>query len=303
MPARDDEPGRLRPGDWGAWVEDEAAGKPARRRRRGGRGDQGDFPAGDSGAPLWAPDPPDGFPSHGGSGLHDRLSSHGGSGLHDGPSSHGASESEVFGGRPGGGSARGRDGSRRDRRSARWKGLDGPVEGSPAAEGPAADPQAVARAVCLRLLTLAPRTRAQLADALRKRDIPDEAAEAVLARFSDVGLIDDEAFAEAWVTSRHAGRGLARRALAAELRTRGVDEETVRDAVDQLDPDQELETARRLVARKLSGTRHLEPAARVRRLAGMLARKGYSGGLAYRVVREALESEGHPTDDLPDAFD
>jgi regulatory protein len=161
----------------------------------------------------------------------------------------------------------------------------------------------VARAVCLRLLTLAPRTRAQLADALHRRNIPDDAAESVLARFSDVGLIDDEAFAEAWVSSRHAGRGLARRALAAELRTRGVDEETVRDAVEQLDSDQELETARRLVARKLAATRGLEPAARVRRLAGMLARKGYSGNLAYRVVREALESEGQPTEGLPDGFE
>ncbi len=125
----------------------------------------------------------------------------------------------------------------------------------------------------------------------------------MLARFSDVGLIDDEAFAEAWVSSRHAGRGLARKALAAELRTRGVDEDTVRDAVDQLDSEQEMETARRLVARKLMGTRSLEPAARVRRLAGMLARKGYSGSLAYRVVREALENEGHPTGDLPDEFE
>ncbi|GGK83019.1 regulatory protein RecX [Sphaerisporangium melleum] len=178
-----------------------------------------------------------------------------------------------------------------------------PAPGSAAAAGPAADPEAVARAVCLRLLTLAPRTRAQLAEALRKRNVPDEAAETVLARFSDVGLIDDEAFAAAWVSSRHAGRGLARRALAAELRTRGVEEEVVRDAVDRLDPDQEYETARGLVARKLRGTRHLEPAARVRRLAGMLARKGYSGGLAYRVVREALENEGAPTDDLPDSFD
>ncbi|GII60481.1 regulatory protein RecX [Sphaerisporangium krabiense] len=172
-----------------------------------------------------------------------------------------------------------------------------------AAQGPAADPEAVARAVCLRLLTLAPRTRAQLAEALRRKDVPEAAAEAVLSRFSDVGLIDDEAFAQAWVTSRHAGRGLARRALANELRKRGVEEETVREALDQLDPDQELETARRLVERKLPGTRNLEPAARVRRLAGMLARKGYSGGVAYRVVREALESEGQSTEDLPEAFD
>ncbi|MFC6084631.1 regulatory protein RecX [Sphaerisporangium aureirubrum] len=155
----------------------------------------------------------------------------------------------------------------------------------------------MARGICLRLLTLAPRTRVELARALRKRNVPDDVAEAVLNRYTEVGLIDDEAYAEAWVGSRHAGRGLARRALAAELRTRGVAEDTVRDAVDRLDPEQELETARRLVARRLPATEGLQPAARVRRLAGMLARKGYSGSVAYRVVREALESEGHPTED------
>lgn len=149
----------------------------------------------------------------------------------------------------------------------------------------------MARAICLRLLTMAPRTRAQLAEALRKREVPEEAAEAVLERFSEVGLIDDEAFAAAWVSSRHAGRGLARRALASELRHRGVDEDTVKEAVEQLDPEQEVETARRLVARKLSATRGLETAVRTRRLAGMLARKGYGPGLAFRVVREALEGE------------
>jgi regulatory protein len=141
------------------------------------------------------------------------------------------------------------------------------------------------------LLTMAPRTRAQLAEALRKREVPEEAAEAVLERFSEVGLIDDEAFAAAWVSSRHAGRGLARRALASELRHRGVEEDIVKEAVEQLDPEQEVETARRLVERKLSATRNLEPAARTRRLAGMLARKGYGPGLAFRVIREALEGE------------
>ncbi|MEV4295858.1 recombination regulator RecX [Microbispora rosea] len=188
------------------------------------------------------------------------------------------------------------------KRSGGWL-PDGPEEGTAASEGPPADPEAVARAICLRLLTMAPKTRAQLADALRKREVPEEAANAVLERFSEVGLIDDEAFAAAWVSSRHTGRGLARRALAQELRQRGVAEETVKDAVGRLDPDEEAETARRLVDRKLAATRGVEPQARMRRLVGMLARKGYSPGLAFRVVREAIEAEGSPSDGLPDTFE
>jgi regulatory protein len=154
------------------------------------------------------------------------------------------------------------------------------------------DHEARARQACLRLLTLAPRTRAQLADALRKRGIPDDVAAGVLGRFTDAGLIDDAAFARAWVDSRHYARGLSGRALTAELRQRGVEEDQIKEAVAELGPDAEAETARRLVGRKLAATLGQAPEARVRRLAGMLARKGYPPALAFRVIREALESEG-----------
>jgi len=156
-----------------------------------------------------------------------------------------------------------------------------------------ADPgsEEAARETCLRLLTAGPRTRAQLATALRKRRIPDEVAESVLSRFAEVGLIDDAAFARAWVESRHHGRGLARRALTAELRQRGIADGEVRSAVSLLGPEDELATARRLVAKRLSATRAKPPPVRARQLMGMLARKGYPAGLAAQVVREALEQE------------
>lgn len=163
-----------------------------------------------------------------------------------------------------------------------------------------ADRESAAREVCLRLLSASPRTRAQLADALRRKNIPDDVAERVLGRFTDVGLIDDEAFAQAWVQSRHAGRGLARRALAAELRHRGVPDETVNDAVETLDPAQEEQTARALVRRKLPATKGVDPAKRMRRLMGVLARKGYSPALSYRLVKEALAEEGADPETFPD---
>lgn len=189
------------------------------------------------------------------------------------------------------GRRRGRWGSGEPTPGSRW-GSGGPTPGSLAAEGAPADAEAVAREVCLRLLTGSPRTRAQLADALRRKGVPDEVAERVLGRFTDVGLIDDEAFAQAWVQSRHLGRGLAKRALAAELRQRGVAGETVDEAVGVLDSEQEERTARELVQRRLPATRGVDPAKRMRRLVGMLARKGYPPGLSYRVVKEALEVEG-----------
>jgi regulatory protein len=154
------------------------------------------------------------------------------------------------------------------------------------------DPESVARTICLNLLTAAPRSRAELAKALRKRRVPDKVATHVLERLTDVNLIDDAAYAEAYVESRHRGRGLARSALRAELRRKGVDDAVASAAVEQVDAEAEQATAHALVARRLDSTRGLAPAARVRRLAGMLQRKGYPPGLAYRVVRDALGAEG-----------
>ncbi|GAB3174739.1 recombination regulator RecX [Streptomyces incanus] len=197
-----------------------------------------------------------------------------------------------------------RDGGPRGGRGRRTFGeaaaADGDESSSPRAEReePPGDPVERARAICLRLLTGTPRTRKQLADALRKREIPDEVAEEVLSRFEEVGLINDGAFADAWVESRHHGRGLARRALAQELRTKGIDSTLIDAAVSQLDSEQEEATARELVDRKLRSTRGLDRDKRIRRLAGMLARKGYPEGLALRVVRQALEAEGEDTEFL-----
>ncbi|MFJ9648241.1 recombination regulator RecX [Streptomyces sp. NPDC004244] len=164
-------------------------------------------------------------------------------------------------------------------------------------ELPPQSPEEQARAICLRLLTGMPRTRRQLADALARRGIPEEVSQEVLSRFEEVGLIDDAAFAGAWVESRHRGRGLARRALAQELRTKGVQASHVQEALEQLDSEQEEQTARELVERKLRATRGLDRDKRIRRLAGMLARKGYPEGMALRVVRRALEAEGEDVDD------
>jgi regulatory protein len=113
----------------------------------------------------------------------------------------------------------------------------------------------------------------------------------VLGRFAEVGLIDDAAFARAWVESRHHSRGLAKSMLAVELQQRGVEPQDVQAAVGTLGPDEEVETARRLVARRVAASRGRPMPTRVRQLVGLLARKGYPAGLAYRIVREALEED------------
>jgi regulatory protein len=169
---------------------------------------------------------------------------------------------------------------------------DGAGDGVAAAAAQPADPEERARQLCLRLLTGRPRTRTELADAMRRHGIPDEAATGVLARLADVGLIDDAAFARAWVESRHHSRGLARRALSAELKRRGVDGQDIEAAVSALDPADELATARQLVDKAMRASRGKPVPVRMRRLVGLLARKGYPAPVAYRIVREAIEQEG-----------
>jgi regulatory protein len=174
----------------------------------------------------------------------------------------------------------------------------------PAALDPDADPVAVAREICLRLLTDRARTRQELAQALRRKGVPDDAAHTVLERFDEVGLIDDAAFAGQWVRSRHAQRGLARRAIAMELRRKGVSAEDAGEALAEVDTESEERRARELVDRKMRslavGTVE-QRAVAGRRLVGMLARKGYGAGIAYRVVKEALAERGAEADELGDA--
>lgn len=154
---------------------------------------------------------------------------------------------------------------------------------------PDVDPQyAQAKRIVLRKLAAAPRSRAQLAETLAGKEIPELVAQAVLDRMEAVGLVDDEAFAEMVVRSASASRGLARRSLAEELRKRGVSDEIAEEALAPVDDVMERDSARRLVDKKLRTMSGLEIEVKRRRLAGMLARKGYPAGIVYPVVAEAL---------------
>ena len=126
---------------------------------------------------------------------------------------------------------------------------------------------------------------------MARRGVPAEVGERALDRFGEVGLIDDAAFAQAWVDSRHHGRGLGRRALAAELRRRGVDDEIAAEALSAVSTDDEVVAAQRLVARRLPSMSTLPRDVAIRRLVGMLGRKGFGSSLAYRVVADALASQ------------
>lgn len=160
-------------------------------------------------------------------------------------------------------------------------------DGAPAAQS-VSDPDQVARQIVLRQLSVGPRTRKQLADKLADRGCDDVVAARVLDRMTDVGLVDDESYAEMFVRSRRETKGLATPALRHELRQKGVSDEIADKALNEVQPEHERASAEALVAKRLPTLHGLDREVQTRRLAGFLARKGYSAGMSYEVIRDAL---------------
>ncbi|MUL67234.1 recombination regulator RecX [Mycobacterium sp. CBMA 234] len=148
-----------------------------------------------------------------------------------------------------------------------------------------------ARDVCLRLLTTRARSRAELEAQLTKRGFPEDISARVLDRLTEVGLVDDAAFAEQWVRERRTNAGKGKRALASELRTKGIDAEVIAETLDSVDAGEWRVRAEELVANKLR-RENLEDEMKVtRRLVAMLARRGYGQGMAFDVVSTGLTQE------------
>jgi regulatory protein len=146
--------------------------------------------------------------------------------------------------------------------------------------------------LCMRLLTARSRTRAELSGQLAKRGYPDDISHRVLDRLAAVGLVDDADFAEQWVQSRRARAGKSKRALAAELHTKGVDNEVISAVLSGIDAGADRERAEQLVRSKLRREALSGDDARVtRRLVAMLARRGYGQNLACEVVLAELAAE------------
>lgn len=159
----------------------------------------------------------------------------------------------------------------------------------PSTSEPSRDEQA--RALCLRLLTARSRTRAELAAQLAKRGYPDDIRNRVLERLAAVGLVDDTDFAEQWVSSRRANAGKSKRALAAELHTKGVDDDVITAVLGGIDAGAERARAEQLVRVRLRREALGDEAKVSRRLVAMLARRGYSQNVACEVVIAELAAE------------
>ena len=152
-----------------------------------------------------------------------------------------------------------------------------------------------AKQVLLRRLSHAPRTRKELAKDLKDKDISDEVANVALDRFEEVGLINDQALASNYVSSQHELKGLGKNALRQQLRAKGVSDDVAQEAISQISDDQEFQAAFALACKKIRSLQKDDAKTQLRKIVGVLARKGYSSNLAFRVAKEVIT-------DLPDGL-
>ncbi len=184
----------------------------------------------------------------------------------------------------------------RGRRRGRRRSADGGDDrAARLAEQEPAQREALARDLIYRALGMRDHSRAELRNKLARRGFDEELTERMLDKFVAAGLIDDAAFAQRWVQSRHQFSGRGRRALAQELRTKGVGDEEASAALDTVSREDERDRAAELVERKLA---RLEiPQDRTdrdkltQRLVGMLGRRGYHPSLALAVVLDAIREK------------
>jgi regulatory protein len=151
-----------------------------------------------------------------------------------------------------------------------------------------ADVESVARTIALRKLTAKACTRHELDQALQAKNVPESVIGGVLDRLQEVGLVDDASFSVDWVTSRQQGRHLSRRLLRRELQAKGVEPTYIDSALDRVDRNAELNSARDLAERKRKGMNGLSRDVQYRRLAGILGRRGFDAGITTQVLADVL---------------
>jgi regulatory protein len=144
-----------------------------------------------------------------------------------------------------------------------------------------------ARNIVLKLLERGPKSSSELASALDRHEIPVEIANHVIARFSEVELIDDAAFAQQVVDASRRTKGLARSAVKRKLADKGLDSQIIDQVASEISDEDELSVATEVAVKRLGQLAKLAPEVRNRRLIGFLQRRGFGSGVVFAAIREA----------------
>jgi len=145
-----------------------------------------------------------------------------------------------------------------------------------------------ARTIALHRLSARPRSRAELKKDLVQRHVDESVADQIVARFIEVGLVDDESFAREWVASRRGPKSLSAARLKRELAGKGISPSVIDEALDEADGT-EAEIALDLARRRAKALVGKDRATMTRRLAAQLERRGFSPAIVRRAVIQAVD--------------
>lgn len=146
----------------------------------------------------------------------------------------------------------------------------------------------------LLLLNQRQRSRHELKQRLLSLDFEEDVVDSVLEDFEHAKLLDDQAFANEWVRQRHVARGKSRAALNHELKEKGVGRQQREEALSQVSEDDEENVASALAWKKARSIKKI-PETRndydkaLRRIVGVLARRGFGQSQSLHIARSALE--------------
>jgi len=150
----------------------------------------------------------------------------------------------------------------------------------------------------LLFLSYRARSESEIRQNLRKHEIPDAVIEETLERLRKDGLADDSHFASAWVENRSTFRPRSRRMMALELRQKGLDDESMRSALETVDDEALAYEAALKRAPRFKG---LEWSMFRKKLSEFLARRGFPysvvAPVVSRVWNEAHAEEQHFEDE------
>jgi regulatory protein len=146
-----------------------------------------------------------------------------------------------------------------------------------------------ARERALGLISYRDRSKDEVRRRLVGSDFPEDVVLEVVEQLSNVELLDDDKFSRDWVKARTQSKPMGRARLSSELRSRGVDKETVENALSCLDETAEYRLAHELAVRRLDKMDRGDPSLR-KKLASFLARRGFGWGIVGEVM-ESLRSE------------
>ncbi len=143
---------------------------------------------------------------------------------------------------------------------------------------------------CIRLLKYRPRARGEMIERLKRKKFPQDLIEKVVNEFVECGLVDDREFVKYWVNWRLEVNPRGKNFTRIELRQKGVDEDLINEALDNIPPEDELAIARELASKQLRKLKNLEPEKIKNRIYAYLKRRGFKSEIIWDIIKDSNEN-------------